>query len=135
MLHNFFLIISLFISSTAFADTKIIVRDNGGNVYDRVLKIMEYREKGTKVENTGICASACVMFLSLPTTCTTKDAWWGFHGSSGGPLAKTLADIQMVGYIPQHIIDILPGDWLSLSGKDLYWYRGDQLIKLGVPEC
>lgn len=65
--------------------TAIEIRDDGGGfVAEYALRLYEIREAKQKVKFVGRCASACTLFLALPTeqTCITEGAYFRFHSPS-----------------------------------------------------
>jgi hypothetical protein len=113
----------------------VITRDLGGSVHQYAQRVAEYRTVRHEVAVTGLCASACTMFLALPDTCTTRSAAWGFHGASGHPLAAEIGNAVLMAHYPARVLRALPADWTTLTGASLYWYSGEQLIGMGVKEC
>src|SRR5688572_16208386 len=62
-----------------------IRNDSGGYVISYALKMMKLRESGRPVRFVGRCASACTLYLALPSeqTCVASEATFRFHAPYG----------------------------------------------------
>jgi hypothetical protein len=62
-----------------------IRNDSGGYVISYALKMMKLRESGRPVRFVGRCASACTLYLALPSeqTCVDSGATFRFHAPYG----------------------------------------------------
>jgi len=72
----------------ASADTHtvaIVWNDAGGTVLSYRLRTMKWSQRGTRLELHGPCASACTLYLALPSKqlCITTGASFRFHGPYG----------------------------------------------------
>lgn len=59
----------------------VIEGDNGGQVISAVADRQRLEAWGGAVEIRGQCASACVIFATLPNACIAPDAVLQFHGA------------------------------------------------------
>src|SRR5688572_32932908 len=62
-----------------------IRNDRGGHAISYALKMMKLRESGRPVRFVGRCASACTLYLALPSeqTCVSSGATFRFHAPYG----------------------------------------------------
>jgi hypothetical protein len=62
-----------------------VLTDHGGTLGEREAVIDWFKRNGISVHITGLCGSACTLFLSLPKDqlCIGPDAWIGFHTHPG----------------------------------------------------
>lgn len=58
-----------------------IVDDTGGNVLAYLAERERLRRWGGPVQISGLCASACTAFITLPNACLAPNAKIGFHSS------------------------------------------------------
>lgn len=66
----------------ALEEPYLIRNDGGGQLISAVADRRRLEAWGGRVEIRGKCASACVIFTTLPNACIGKGAWIGFHGSN-----------------------------------------------------
>jgi hypothetical protein len=59
--------------------------DSGGMVINYGLRMLRWRQNGTKVRFSGSCRSACTLYLGLASsqTCISPGASFGFHSPFG----------------------------------------------------
>lgn len=58
----------------------LVIHDNrGGNVLQTMAQRAELIASGRPVRISGICDSACTMFITMPNACLAPDARVGFH--------------------------------------------------------
>ena len=72
-----------------------VVDDVGGVVTDYLARAGLYRACGDRVVFSGACRSSCTVYLSVPGSCATRSAVFGFHapywpGRQGGVTDATL---------------------------------------------
>jgi hypothetical protein len=62
-----------------------INRDRGGYVLQYAVRMLQYKRAGTLLRFTGTCASACTLYLALPSrqTCITRNVAFHFHAPFG----------------------------------------------------
>jgi hypothetical protein len=77
-----------------FRDTVEIGNDNGGYVAEYALRLYGMKEARQWVRFSGVCDSACTLFLALPAaqTCITEGAYFRFHAPSA-PSASAAAAV------------------------------------------
>src|SRR5262245_38819221 len=65
--------------------TVSIGSDGGGVVIQYGLRMLRWRQSGTKVRFSGPCRSACTLYLGLSSsqTCISPGASFGFHSPFG----------------------------------------------------
>ncbi|MDE0590907.1 hypothetical protein OU789_13300 [Halocynthiibacter sp. C4] len=136
------LLFTCWLYSLAFAETVVIRNDAGGNLIDRVATIERYRKSDTNVEiRKGYCASACTLFLGLPSVCVEKGARFGFHGPSSAYTGISLPpdkfeywSRRMALYYPPRI-----ADWFLKSARfrlvGFHYISGSEMIRQGISEC
>jgi hypothetical protein len=74
----------------------VIANDGGGNVENYLSERRRLEHLGLPIEIRGRCASACVIFYSLPTACMASGARLEFHAvSGGGPLGPSVQARQI----------------------------------------
>lgn len=118
-----------------------VSNDWGGPVDDRVKAIARLEATGTQVRITGVCASACTLYLKLPTTCVAPGARLGFHGPQADndlgvlPL-DTFNRYQrlMASHYPAKLSAwFLQGPGADMDGEE--WLSARQAVAMGVPAC
>ena len=72
----------------AVADSPIaafVWNDSGGRVLAYRIRAMKLRQEGTRLEFHGACASACTLYLALPSRqlCITRNVSFRFHAPYG----------------------------------------------------
>jgi len=62
-----------------------IWNDNGGHMVSYAIKTLKFERSGTSLAFRGRCASACTLYLALPSgqTCLTRGASFRFHAPYG----------------------------------------------------
>lgn len=74
----------------------LVEQDHGSGVIARLAQVAKLERSATPVTITGVCASACTLYLTLPNSCTTRDALWMFHplqAPPDAPLARLVSRI------------------------------------------
>ncbi|WP_420003890.1 hypothetical protein [Arenibacterium sp. LLYu02] len=129
-------------ANAASSQRKIVVQaDPGGAVSQRIAEIQAYRKQGVRVQIEGQCNSSCTLYLGMPQTCVSRQALLGFHGPmsqfAGIPLPPQQFEEWsqiMASYYPSPVRKwFLKDARYTLNG--IKTISGEQLIKLGVPEC
>ena len=97
-----------------------IIEDDGGG---QLLSAVDDREVllawGGAVEIRGYCASACVIFTTLPQACLAPDLRIGFHGSSVnlGPVGNPQIARHLRGAARARFLE----DWQHIQAPDIAW--------------
>ena len=118
----------------------VIGNDRGGLLRTRLEQIEELRARNIAIEIRGrICYSTCTLFLGLEQTCVNPNTIFGFHGpSSYGRALQPSVFEQASRIIANHYPPALR-QWYLQSGRykinSIYRIRGEQMIRLGVPQC
>ena len=116
-----------------------IGNDMGGDVGARANRIAAMRASGQSVAIRGpSCYSACTMYLSLPGSCVSRKAKFGFHrpsyyGSTLPPEKFEFWSRIIAAHYPAPL-----QSWYMAEGRHsvaLQMISGTELIRLGVTEC
>jgi hypothetical protein len=97
----------------------IIENDGGG----QLLSVVDDREMllrwGGAVQIRGTCASACVIFTTLPNACLAPDLKIGFHGSSVtlGPVGNP----QMARHLRGGVRAQFEAEWQFIPPDRIHW--------------
>lgn len=113
-----------------------IYEDGGGLVSKYQAMAQQYRLEGRKVKIMGSCRSACVLALSVPTTCVSPGAVVKAHYAYEQDTGIIRKDIttSMMNDLPEKIRNRLePNLSKSYNYKTTLSYR--DLVSLGVPSC
>ena len=121
-----------------------VTYDLGGSVNARQAQIATIRDARQTVAVTGVCASACTLYLQLQRhdqLCTTRGARWLFHGhgtSAGGATPDYLAGIYdsvFESAMPASLRGNWPR-WSKLGPTEYATVTGAEMIDHhGVKEC
>ena len=134
------LMVWAFVACTAFGTTTIR-KDIGGSISERAFEIEELRDSGESVRITGLCASACTMYLTLPNTCVKRHARLLFHGPQtqfyGVGLNKEDFDLWsnvVASYYPKEIKEKYLNSWryTTIGAVEV---SGSQAIQMGARDC
>lgn len=113
-----------------------IYEDGGGLVSKYQAMAQQYRLEGRKVKIMGSCRSACVLALSVPTTCVAPGAVVKAHYAYEKDTETIRYDVtnSMMSDLPEQIRNrIEPYLARSYNSKTTLDYS--DLISLGVPSC
>lgn len=116
--------------------------DPGGSLVARLRELHDLRMAGRPVEiRSGFCNSACTLYLSLPTTCVTRETSFGFHGPTSSVPGLGLSAEEFE-YWSKLMADHYPAairTWFLREGRNItqgiYKVPGAQVIRAGVREC
>ena len=101
--------------SSAISTHEVTIRhDHGGSVAEYAKKRERYLDDNRLVRFAGDCASACTMFLGLPSdqTCIMPGATFSFHRPYGGsPEQNQQVLFYMIYTYPQWV-----RDWIEAEG-------------------
>lgn len=113
-----------------------IYEDGGGLVSKYEAMAQQYRLEGRKVKIMGSCRSACVLALSVPTTCVMPKAVVKAHFAYESDTGRIRQDIthEMMWQLPDKIRARLePNLTRGYNAKTILNYY--DLVGLGVPSC
>jgi hypothetical protein len=103
--------------------------DGGGYIDDYADRIAALDGKAVRI--TGVCKSACTMFLGYPDTCVSPSASFGFHGPSSDDLSIRhllgLVD-EIAAHHPPAIAEEFRTNW-ALS-RDFTWLTGAEVLAM-----
>jgi hypothetical protein len=91
-----------------------IGRDRGGYVLQYAVRMLQYKRAGTLLRFTGTCASACTLYLALPSrqTCITRNVAFQFHAPYGaGSNGNRAVQKYMIATYPTWV-----RSWISNNG-------------------
>jgi len=101
--------------------------DPGGSIRERLDNLNPSPIVGT-------CASSCTMRLKV--ACITPNARLGFHGaSSPSPTAAQWGTQVMANHYPEPLRAWYLSGPANLSGSDVVWLTGEEVISLGAKPC
>lgn len=108
--------------------------DGGGRIGDYLERVAA-REYATRIEITGVCASACTIKLGARHACVRADARLLFHAARDADgRVDRLATLMMLHEYPPHI-----RAWAkrrsALESQDFTAMTGAEAIALGVADC
>jgi hypothetical protein len=108
--------------------------DGGGRIGD-YLQLVAAREYTTRIEITGVCASACTIKLGARHACVHADARLLFHAARDADgRVDRLATLMMLHEYPARI-----RAWAkrrsALDSQDFTAMTGAEAIALGVANC
>ncbi|SEM54704.1 hypothetical protein SAMN04488003_101489 [Loktanella fryxellensis] len=102
--------------------------DGGGQLVSAEADRADLEAWGGRVEITGFCRSACVIFTTLPNACVAPDAVLGFHGSNinQGPIGNQ----QMARYLRGEAKRRYEDDWQNIPPTDIHRIDARDYVKL-----
>mgnify|MGYP003634087774 FL=1 len=106
-----------------------VIRDDGGG---QLISAEADRARlvawGGLVEIRGYCASACVIFTTMPNACVGPKARIGFHGSNVnlGPIGNQQMAKYLRGEAKQKYLD----DWQFVPPTEMRWIMAAEYQKL-----
>ncbi|MCV2876543.1 hypothetical protein OE810_09780 [Rhodobacteraceae bacterium XHP0102] len=111
----------------------MIRNDGGGPLGDYILQTRLAGLTHAEVRITGWCASACTLYLSLPQTCVSRDARFGFHAPSGGTAAQNREALRLFAeYLPANLQGWYLREAAHLTGRDYRALSGADLVAMGA---
>ncbi|MGH6725279.1 MAG: hypothetical protein ACREB8_01880 [Pseudolabrys sp.] len=107
---------------------------NGGKYADFLPVISQFNSSGERFPITGVCKSACTMFLSIRNVCVSPSARFYFHAGKGrGTVDQHQTNVMLStynsalqGYIRDHHM---------METNEFQMLPGSTIIKLGYPAC
>ena len=113
-----------------------IYEDGGGLVTKYQAMAQRYRLEGRRIKISGSCRSACVLALSVPTTCVMPRAVVKAHLAYESDTGRVRQDItrEMMWQLPDKVRARLePNLTRDYNAKTTLNYY--DLVSLGVPSC
>ncbi|MBE1289519.1 MAG: hypothetical protein GJ679_05880 [Rhodobacteraceae bacterium] len=111
----------------------LIQNDGGGPLGDYILHTRLAGLTHDEVQITGWCASACTLYLSLPQTCVSRDAQFGFHAPSGGTAAQNRDALRLFAeYLPANLQGWYLREAAHLTGREYRALSGADLVAMGA---
>lgn len=106
----------------------IIRRDGGGQLISAEADRLRLLAWGGRVEIRDYCASACVIFTTLPNACIGSGARIGFHGANLniGPIGNG----QMARYLRGEVRERFVTEWQNIPMSDMHWVRARDYVKM-----
>ncbi|WP_458789977.1 hypothetical protein [Yoonia sp. MH D7] len=106
----------------------IIRNDGGGQLISAEADRARLLAWGKPVEIHGTCASACVIFTTLPNACVRPDARIGFHGSNVniGPIGNQ----QMARYMRGAAKTRYLAEWQYIPPTEIHWIDAQEYQRL-----
>ena len=127
------------IKEAIFAVGMALNVDFGGGIIER-MQVVELLEKANvAVEISGICLSACTLYLGLPNVCVEPKTVLGFHSAyftneEGQPVLSDFGNTVLMEYYPPNI-----RKWVTekkaLSSVEMKYMGAEEAWKLGVKRC
>jgi hypothetical protein len=107
---------------------------NGGNFSDFRPVISHYNSTGERFPITGVCKSACTMFLSIRNVCVSPGAQFYFHaGKSRGAVDPRQTNVMLTSY--NSALQSYIREHHMMETNEFKMLPGSTLIKLGYPPC
>lgn len=105
-----------------------IRRDGGGQLISAEADRARLLAWGGQVEIRGYCASACVIFTTLPNACVGPRARIGFHGSNVnvGPIGSQQMARYLRGDAKRKYLD----EWQFVPMDEMHWIMAKQYKRL-----
>lgn len=135
---KFCLGLSVFLALTActgqrdfdFSSPPVVIRDDGGGqLISAEADRLKLLQRGVEVEVRGYCASACVIFTTLPNACLGKKARIGFHGSNVS-VPFLIGDAQMSRYLRGEAQRMYIKEWSKIPQTVMHWLTPQEYQKL-----
>lgn len=106
----------------------IISNDGGGQLISAEADRARLRAWGGRVEIRGRCASACVIFTTLPNACIGSRSRIGFHGSNVnmGPVGNQ----QMSKYLRGEVRRRFEAEWKFIPTDQIHWVKARDYVKM-----
>src|SRR4051794_38829326 len=113
--------------------------DAGGNIRAYAADVSRLNRTGAKKVISGVCASACTMYLGVKNMCIEPDAEVWFHAAHlpGEDRPDPLGSLQMLSYYPKKVrawaIQVGALEKTEWDGANVL--TGRQLIGMGLASC
>lgn len=106
----------------------LIHRDGGGQIISAEADRARLMAWGGQVEIRDYCASACVIFTTMPNACIGPNSKIGFHGSNVnvGPIGNP----QMAKYMRGEVKRMFLTVWQFIPQTEIHWVKARDYVKL-----
>lgn len=106
----------------------IMWHDGGGQLISAEADRARLIAWGRRVEIRGSCASACVIFTTMPNACVGPKAKIGFHGSNVnvGPIGNQ----QMARYMRGEVKRMYLAEWQHIPPTEIHWITAAEYQRL-----
>ncbi len=106
----------------------VISNDGGGQIISAQADRARLRFWTGRVEIRGYCASACVIFTTLPNACLGRKARIGFHSSNVnvGPIGNP----QMARYLRGEVKAKFLAEWQYVPQDKIHWVSARDYVQL-----
>lgn len=97
----------------------VIERDGGGQIISALADRAKLVAWGRPVEIRAYCASACVVFTTMPNACIAPDARIGFHSSNvnKGPVGNPM----MARHLRAGVKAKFLAEWQFVPPTEIHW--------------
>jgi hypothetical protein len=107
---------------------------NGGKFADFTPVISQYNSSGERFPITGVCKSACTMFLSIRNVCVSPSAKFYFHAGKGGHgVDQRQTNVMLSTY--NSALQSYIRDHHVMETNEFGMVPGSTIIRLGYPAC
>jgi len=106
----------------------IIRKDGGGQIISAEADRARLLRWGGEVEIRNYCASACVIFTTLPNACIGKNARIGFHSSTVN--VGFVGNPQMAKYLRGAVKQRFLAEWQFVPSDEIFWVPARDYVKL-----
>ncbi|MFT4743851.1 MAG: hypothetical protein ACI91Z_001830 [Yoonia sp.] len=106
----------------------VISKDGGGQIISAQADRARLLFWGGRVEIRNYCASACVIFTTLPNACLGRNARIGFHSSTVnvGPIGNP----QMARYLRGEVKAKFLAQWQYVPQDEMHWISARDYVRL-----
>ncbi len=106
----------------------IIKKDGGGQIISAEADRAMLKRWGGPVKIRNYCASACVIFTTLPNACIAPNAKIGFHSSdvNVGPVGNP----QMARYLRGGVKERFLAEWQFVPSDKIHWVSARDYVRL-----
>lgn len=129
----------LFLKGVVAALAVALNIDFGGNIIDRMQSFEMLERTNVTIPLSGVCISACTMFLGLSKVCVEPGTMFGFHSAytideKGNAQMSGFGNALMLEYYPDSVVK-----WVTQTGAlkqlDLTLMTAETAWKIGIPRC
>ena len=113
--------------------------DPGGGLIERMQAFELLEQANIPVEISGVCLSACTMYLGLPEVCVQPRTVLGFHSASytnekGEQVISSFGNAILMEYYPP-VIKKWVTEKKALGSLDMTFMGAEEAWKLGIKKC
>ncbi len=102
----------------------VIRRDGGGQLISAEADRADFLRWGGEIQIRGYCASACVIFTTLPNACIGRGIRIGFHGSNIN--MGLIGNRQMAAYLRGAAKQKYLAEWQHIAPTDMHWISAQE---------